>query len=102
MVKLGVRVSGGSFFPRVSKETVSSTDESGHRSGENRVHVKCVLCSMTMRGYGRNTGPFWGDVTVRAGEGRAGRRLGRPNHTYAGCPCLDANLVCVWRPGGRR
>src|ERR1700733_2315238 len=70
MVELSNEVAGGSFFP---------PGQSGNRfnyvwnlviaPGENRVHAKCVLCSITVRGTVGTATTFWGDVTVESGGG---------------------------------
>jgi hypothetical protein len=73
MVELWNEVSGGSFFP---------AGQQGNRfqyltnlviaPRENHVHVKCVLCSITVRGTVGTAATFWGDVTVESG-GSVGR-----------------------------
>jgi hypothetical protein len=70
MAELWNEVAGGSFFP---------AGQQGNRfnylrnleitPGENRVHAKCVLCSMTVRGTVGTATTFWGDVTVESGGG---------------------------------
>jgi hypothetical protein len=73
MMELWNEVAGGSFFP--------AGQQGNHFQyltnlvippGENRVHAKCVLCSMTVRGTVGTATTFWGDVTVESG-GSVGR-----------------------------
>jgi hypothetical protein len=70
MTELWSEVAGGSFFPAGQQgnrfQYLTNLDVA---PGENRVHAKCVLCSITVRGTVGTATTFWGDVTVESGGG---------------------------------
>jgi hypothetical protein len=70
MAELWNEVAGGSFFPAGQQANrFNYLRNLVINPGENRVHAKCVLCSMTVRGTVGTATTFWGDVTVESGGG---------------------------------